>query len=285
MNYLAIALAALAPSAAEAQGDLVARADSLIAAGNYSAARGLLEEGRGDAEFAALAPARKARLLFLRARLNPDPQGAESDYLALVLGYPTAPEAPAALLYLGQGLHARGDYLRAAAYLERLVRDYPGDPHRGAGLLWLSRVQLAAQRPNEGCQTARQALAAVREPDQRALAESVQAASCAQAGGAPDRPYTPVEREVSRPEMSERGSFALQAGAFRRAEGADAVARRLRQAGFDPRIVFLRDSSLRHVRIGRFDTAAAAAEAARKLRAAGFDVVVVSDATAERSTP
>ncbi|MBX6366185.1 MAG: SPOR domain-containing protein, partial [Gemmatimonadetes bacterium] len=79
------------------------------------------------------------------------------------------------------------------------------------------------------------------------------------------------------------GPYALQSGAFRSRDGADDLARRLRRAGFEPRLVRLRDGHLILVRIGRFTGTADAVALARRVRAAGFDALVVDDAA--RETP
>jgi hypothetical protein len=249
-----------------------------------------------------------ARALFLRAQLETDPLSAQDDYLALALGHPTAREAPAALLYLGQGLLATGDHYRAVAYLERLARDYPASPHRPTALLWLVRVRMAAGQPNAACADAREGSAAARDPDLATLFRVEEAEACATAArGVADKPLstTPEPRQLqlatttgesptasptARSARSEGGKdepatarpFALQAGAFRGAGGAAALAGQLRKVGFESRIVFVPGSALYRVRIGFFQSAAEAEDLIRRVRAAGFEIVLVSDTPSER---
>ncbi|MFW6078694.1 MAG: SPOR domain-containing protein, partial [Gemmatimonadota bacterium] len=71
-------------------------------------------------------------------------------------------------------------------------------------------------------------------------------------------------------------------GAFRRERGAEALADRLRDAGYRPRLVYVPGSTLLRVRVGRFEARDQAAELARRIEADGFPVVVVRDAHRER---
>ncbi|MGH7477056.1 MAG: hypothetical protein ACRELD_12250, partial [Longimicrobiales bacterium] len=102
----------------------LARADSLARSGHATAARAHVADW-WRANGAAASPERP-QALYLRAILQRRFSDAEPDLLALVLGYPTTPQAPDALLRLGQGLLAAGDTSRADAYLRRLAIDYPG---------------------------------------------------------------------------------------------------------------------------------------------------------------
>ncbi|MGH7483043.1 MAG: tetratricopeptide repeat protein [Longimicrobiales bacterium] len=93
------------------------------------------------------------------------------------MGQPTSPFAPPALLRLGQGLLAEGDPDRAAAYLERLVIDYPRSAERALAYLWLARARRAARQPDAACRAADDGLAlAILEP---ALAELLRAEGAA----------------------------------------------------------------------------------------------------------
>lgn len=284
--------------------------DSLLARGSYSEARTMLQSWWQSAEGGnAPSAEQRARALFLRARLHTDPRAAEEDYLTLALAHPAAPQAPAALLALGQGLLAAGELQRAATYLERLARDYPSSQLRPVALLWLARVNLAAERPNAACTSARQGGEAARSPELITLlrAEADEACRAAATGGA-DKPFPPVaqrqtdqspqgQSEQAQPPPAQSSPtqrppegaaaatdrrFTLQVGAFREQAGAKALAARLREAGFEPRIVVVPGNSLRRVRIGVFQNAAEANAMARRVRAAGFEVVVTSDVAVER---
>ncbi|HEX7050619.1 MAG TPA: SPOR domain-containing protein [Longimicrobiales bacterium] len=265
-------------TAARAQETPVDRAEALVATGKYAEARTLLEQWWKDADGGLHAePAVRARALLLRARLTPDPDSAADDYLAVILGYPTTPEAAQALLYLGQGLLATGEVSRAIGYLSRLASDYPGNAHRATGFLWLARAQRAAGNPAAACAAANHGLRlASREPDLLALLRTEKDATCTAAATDTMPPATGAPAPL--------GPFTVQTGAFREPGGAHALAERLRQAGYEPRLVYIPGSRLLRVRVGRFSDANAAEEQAARLHAAGFAAIVVADAAKERAT-
>lgn len=276
-----------APAAAQAPVPSLDAVDSLIAAGLYDDARATLDRWWSAREAFQVPGSDRARGLVLRARLKPDPAAAEEDYLAVILGYPTSPVAPEALLRLGQGLLASGQAVRAAGYLRRLTADYPGRPQRTLGMLWLARAENAAHRPAAACAAAREGLLdAAQDPGLAAMLRLEEAASCAIGDGGRDavtaeRP--PVVTAAAPPAPpAETGRYAVQSGAFRYTEGADALLARLRDAGYDARAVLVPGSTLVRIRVGHFATADEAARLVREIRADGFEAVVVSDADEER---
>lgn len=284
------------PRGAQAQVPTLDRADSLVTAGDYDAARSILERWWSARDQFDVPGSDMARALMLRAQLAPDPETAEPDYLAVVIGYPTSSHAPQALLRLGQGLLAEGDATRAAAYLERLVADYPGRPERLPGLLWLARANNAASRPGQACSAARLGIRDARDPDMRAMLEVEAAASCAVGTEAqpPQQPpettpeRTPVRqptqqpRQENGPDQNASGNISVQTGAFRYRESADNLIEQLREAGHQPRLVRVPDSALLRVRIGRFASDEGARALIDQLRDQGFDAVLVRDVAEER---
>lgn len=269
------------PGDALAQERELDRAETLIADGDYERARAEIAAWweKVDAGHPAPGPQR-ARALLLRARLEPDPKIAELDYLTLVLTYPTAPEAPEALLRLGQGLLATGDSARASAYLERLVNDHPSSPQRSVGAAWLARVRQA-----DGTH---ETLAAGTEPGRRTSTEPDQRAGTEPSGRRVDATANTAagataEMEAGDPAHAD-GRFAVQSGAFRQRQGALELAERLRRAGHEPRLVGLPGSSLVRVRVGRFADRDSARALARRLIADGFEAFVVADAEREQPT-
>ena len=266
----------------------LARIDSLLSDGRFSAARSAFERWRTEnPRNARDVPANvHARALLLEGRMATEPDAAIDAYLALVLGYPTADEAPLALLRLGQGLLATNQPERARAYLERLALDYPRATERAEGLLWLARAQIATGRSQQACPTLRDAVA-LRTSDAslRARLEHEQAATC-------DAASAPAERvaDVAAPDDDTRanaqaGRFAVQAGAFSTAERAQRLVESLAARGFDDaRVVYIPVNRLARVRLGRFTSAGDAAALANRVRAAGFDAAVVTDATSERTS-
>ena len=273
--FMAAALLSFALAApAAAQVPTLDRVDSLVTAGQYDTARSILDRWWSARNEFDIPGSDKARALMLRAQLATDPEEAEPDYLAVVLGYPTSPHAPEALLRLGQGLLATGDATRAAAYLERLVADYPGRPQRTPGLLWLARANIAARRPSAACSAAREGLQTTSDPDLRAMLQVEAGASC---GIGPQPSAEPEEPD----EPAATGEYAVQTGAFRYRRSADDLIERLRDAGHQPRLVRVPRNDLLRVRIGRFQTSDQAEVLVTELRDQGFDAVVVSDADEE----
>ena len=289
LRYLVpLCLALALPTAASAQVPTLERVDSLVTAGHYDQARTILDRWWSARDEFEVPGSDMARALMLRARLAPDLEAAEPDYLAVVLGYPTSDYAPEALLRLGQGLLNAGDATRAAAYLERLVADYPGKPQRTLGLLWLARANTAARRPAAACRAARQGIASASDPDLRAMLQVEAGASCA-VGSSPEpraetRAETPTPRrtEPAAPAAATRGPYSVQTGAFRYERSAEALMERLREAGHSPRLVRLPGSDLLRVRVGRFQTADEARRLEAEIRTDGFDAVLVSDADEEQ---
>jgi len=287
---LAVLLLAVPGAAQDADLD---RVDSLIASGEYAAARSAVEQWWRAVEGGkSVSSEARARAHLLRARLAPDFRSAERDYLAVALGHPTTPYAPQALLSLGQGYLASGDIGRAVSYLKRLVDDYPRTNLRPVGLLWAARARRLDGDITGACAAARAGLA-VAESDLAVLLRMEERVACApadlaeagpsaraDADGGSDRRTAPAERAST----DAAGRFAVQSGAFRRASGAESLAARLRAAGFEPRLVFVSGSDLLRVRVGRFTTAAAAEAVAARLRSAGFPAVVVNDAHQERQS-
>jgi cell division septation protein DedD len=312
-------LAPLGPRPADGQAGGLDRVEALVDAGRYDDARSTLEAWWTANETASVPGAERARALMLRARLAGDPAEAENHYLSIVFGYPISPEAPQALLRLGQGLLAVGDAPRAAGYLQRLVADYPGRPERNLGQLWLARAQRAERQYAQACTTAREGLRDARDPDLVTLLRDEEAAACSGAGtvaragdGAartdPPPPATtatppatapstppagtpPATPRRTAPDRAEAtpparaaggGRFAAQAGAYRQQESVDDIMARLRRAGYEPRAVLIPGSQLIRVRVGRLATAAEAAALVNRLIADRFDAVVVNDADRER---
>jgi cell division septation protein DedD len=306
------ALAALGPRPADGQAGGLDRVEALIDAGRYHDARSTLDAWWTANESARVPGADRARALMLRARLAGDPAEAENHYLSIVFGYPISPEAPQALLRLGQALLALGEAPRAAGYLQRLVADYPGRPERNLGQLWLARAQRAERQHAQACATAREGLRDARDPDLVTMFRDEEAAACAGAGAArtdPEPPpattpatppattttppavappATPARTAPARAEATPParaaggGRFAAQAGAYRQQDSVDDAMVRLRRAGYEPRAVMIPGSQLIRVRVGRLATAAEAAALVSRLKADRFDAVVVNDADRER---
>ena len=145
MNKLVFifALGLLAAAAGDAESQqrptdpVFVRAQELVSDGNGTAGRALI-----DSVLKANSPSSRIypQALFWRASLAASAADAESDYRHLVVDYPLAPEAEAALLRLAQLELARGDKDGALAHLQRIPRDYPHSKSLARANYWMARV-------------------------------------------------------------------------------------------------------------------------------------------------
>jgi len=140
----------------------LARVDSLIRADRLDAARTALDEW--SATHTDVPGIDRAEAGLLRGRLARSWTEAEQAFIATAIGYPVTPQAPEALLRLGQGLVAAAippaepdAAARAVAYLERLVADYPNSHVRTQAFLWLARALHADGRAAAACRRLDQA--------------------------------------------------------------------------------------------------------------------------------
>ena len=285
---IALLLATLAvhPFSASAQDGSLTAVDAAIARGATADAQRELDAwwtAYGNSG-TAVSTRMRARAIFLRAELSTDAQWSQDDYLTVALDFPTAPEASAALLRGAQALLMRGEAERARTYLERLRRDYPGGPHHATGLLWLARVRTAT-RSGDACEAAEAGLAAAGEDQElRALLEAEMARCAPPATAAPPvRPAPVASAPASAPAQAAAGKYAVQLGAFRAPASAQSLAARLRELGYDARIVLVPGNALLRVRVGRFEGVTPARDLLRKLAESNIEGVVVVDADAEQN--
>jgi cell division protein FtsN len=182
--WIALALMAGA-GAAHAQDRTLDRVQNMIETGRLTEARNTLnawERDNGN-PLSEATPDDRARALYLTGALSTDAKAAEDAFIGVVLGYPSSPVAPDALLRLGQSLYAAGENDRALTYLQRLRSDYPGSPQRETGMLWLTRAQLAGGNAAAACGTARETLFNTTNENVRTLIEIERDRACAQSGG------------------------------------------------------------------------------------------------------
>ncbi|MEJ2216129.1 MAG: SPOR domain-containing protein [Gemmatimonadota bacterium] len=287
---LACVVLAVVPVAGAAQTPSLDQVEQLMQSGQYQQARQAIAQWWNATPDPG--PRDAARAHLLRGRLAVDPDSAETDYLAIALGFPTQPQAAEALLRLGQLLVNKGELQRAQGYLQRLAADYPGSDLRGPGLLWLARAyDIGGHRP-QACNAARLGLRdSGTNPDLASLLHVEEASSCqltsdsaakpAKARSQPAPARRPAQRPSPAPATPSRGPYAVQVGAFRLKHGAEALAAKLTKAGHTARLVLVPNSDLLRVRVGRFTTSQDAEDLVRRLKAEGFPAVVVGDADHE----
>ncbi len=186
----------------------------------------------------------RQRALWLKGLLTLDPEQAATSYMRLVVEYPGGPFTDRALLRLAMAADLRGEIAEAAEHYTRLARDHPASPLGDDARAWLrAHPEALATRDDPG--------------DDRG----------AESSGSPG---------------GENGVFAVQLGAFSAADGAQALAARARDAGFDVRTVRVVGDPFYRVRAGRFQDRTAAERLRDRIRAAGFDATLSANADREQ---
>lgn len=239
------------PHGLSALGEAEAAADS----GRAEAARAALERWfEAHGERASRDEMARARLL--RARLAQAADSAELEYLWVAIdGGP--PHAAEAWLRLAQLHLARGEPARARQSLERLRADFPQSGRVAESWLW-SGVALEAEGELEG-----------------ACGAWARAAREAARLG-PRGEEVRRRAEEGREGCARRAlRFTVQLGAFQARQGADALRRRAREAGFEARVEGP-EEGLYRVRVGRFGSVESARDLAARLREAGFSAVIAA---------
>lgn len=308
LGLLAVCALAAAPAAPlAAQAAPATRADSVMAI--FRRAQRLVNDGQGaegralvDSMLNAAEPRSpdEAEALFWRATLAESWEGAQRDYLRIMLEHDRSPRAGDAMLRLAQGEAARGDRDEAVRYLERLAREAPESDARAEGALWHGRLLLERGDRSGGCAVLRDGRAIVRQGQVelenqfdyliRGCPEPGAAAPVATALAArpPARDSAPAPRlapsavaPTPAPAAATlaRGGppmWSVQVAAVTTSAEATAMVQRLRARGYDARIDGT--SAPFRVRFGRFPTRAAATAALEgyktKEKAAAFLVEV-----------
>lgn len=223
VRSLIIALALVAGAgAAHAQDRTLERVHNMIATGRLTEARNTLNDWQrvNDDPLSAATPDDRARALYLTGALSTDAKAAEDAFIGVVLGYPSSPVAPEALLRLGQSFYAAGETDRALTYLQRLRSDYPASPQRETGMLWLTRAQIASGNPAAACGTARETLFRTTNANVRTLIEIERDRACTQSGGiatTAERADVIMPRQASAPADTPRAAARAERDARQQA--------------------------------------------------------------------
>ena len=272
---LAVCVALAAPPRAGGAQDGVdsalTRIERLVVAGDRSSARVLT-----DSLIAALPPdaPRLADALYWRAQSATSAADAERDYLRIALEHPFTARAPEALLALGQLELSRGDRNAARRRFDRVLRDYPSGRHVARASLWSGRLALEERDFTTGCATLNSARSLV-AADQIELRNQFDY-FIAQCERAPATDTTSTAAPSPEPDSATGTTgvqFSIQVAAYSARRDATAMAARLRERGFDVRVVG--DRAPFRVRVGRYPTRAAAMAALARMRAARVDGMVV----------
>lgn len=271
-------VAVMVPARASAQATSISLGaiDTLLARSRFRDAAAALDAWERE-HVSRITAAERATALLLRARMTQDGDSARSVYQSLSLGYPSSPEAPVALLRLGQLAAASGDAVRAKSYFQRVVTDYPTSPVRDEAVDWLAKA-------NSGAGVAPMIAAAknaATPPKNTATPPKNTPTSTPPVVTLPRTSTASAATASAATASAATGAFALQVGAFREASTAATVARQLAQRGFEARVVAVPGSTLARVRVGKFVTSRATEDTMRRLKSAGYEAVVVDDARAE----
>lgn len=260
----------------------LARVDELAREGRADEARALLgdwwEEERADASRTD-----RQQALWLRAVLTVDPAEASLDFKRITVEYPGGETAARALFRLGLLAAAEGEAGDAERYFRTLLRDYPESPLRLEARRWLDggegRMVLT---PPSGVEEAGEAGeerqgAAEGSEGREGGAEGVQASE-----GVGEVVRNAEGEDPARDEpAAANGDYSVQLGAFSSRERANRLAREVRGAGLEPRVVRVGRSSLIRVRVGRFELESGAERLYDRVIDMGYEATVVSDAARE----
>ena len=278
--FAAVALLAAGARTVIAQ---ATRADSLHTI--YRRAQRLVNDGQGvegralvDSMLNAAEPRSpdEAEALFWRATLAESWEGAQRDYLRIMLEHDRSSRAGDAMLRLAQGEAARGDRDEAVRYLERLAREAPESDARAEGALWHGRLLLERGDRATGCGLLRtgRVLLRVGEVELENQYEYL-IRGCPEPGAVETPPVAPATPPVApapaaapAPATTPRPGapmWSVQVAAVSTTTEATAMVKRLRDRGYDARV----DGTAApfRVRFGRFPMRAAATAALEGYRA------------------
>lgn len=289
-----IALSALLPASLLAQ-SRVSTADSAV----YARARQLVANGNGaagrvlvDSMLTVATPDTPgyAEALHWRAMLAATDADAEADYRRIVVEYPLSPRAGDALLQLAQLEITRGDRPSAASHLERYLLENTKHADRNKTSLTLVKLLFDLHELPRGCAVLGRALRDV-DPGQVEIhnqlayysprcagvdTNTTRVAAAAESAAKKDT----AKRESAATARKPAGRFTVQVCACATRADADRHVKRLKDNGFDGRVVGTAKPF--RVRVGRYETRAAATSAAGKIRAKKFDAFVTEIGGDER---
>jgi cell division protein FtsN len=290
---LAAPLAAQSADSSLTTDSVFLRVQRLAANGQGDAARALVQE---EFEAAPTASPRFVEALYWRAVVAPTAADAERDLKTIIVDYPLSPWAVPALMRLAQLEMTRREMDKALAHLDQVLVEHPTSSERPKASFWAARVMFEQGRVVEACRqlgdasrtapasdvelrnqidywNARCAAADTSAAAVRA-ADSSKAAMAGAFSGAAVPPPAPVGTSTTRPATppaappvpaSSKRQYTVQVAAYNTKTSADALAKSLRDRGYDAR-VFGTLAPFR-VRIGRYDKRTQADSAAQKLNA------------------
>jgi hypothetical protein len=209
------------------------------------------------------------------ARVLTSAVDAERDYLRIALDHPFTARAPEALVALAQLEFARGDRTAARRRFDRVLRDYPSGKHVARASLWSGRLAIEDRDYASGCATLNSARSLI-SSDQIELRNQFDyfISQCERAPAPADTMATPSPTSRPAPPAGAAGvQFSIQVAAYTVRRDATATEARLKERGFEARVVG--DRAPFRVRVGRYPTRVLAMSALARMRAARVDGIVV----------
>ncbi len=261
------------PCRGQQASDIGARIERLTAAGSSSAARAL-----ADSVLAASQEGSDPFIeaLYWHAVLDSTAAGAERDYLRLVVEYPLAARASAALLRLAELEMARQARDRARRHLDKLRADYPKSDHIARAQYLLARMARDDGETERACALLNAARARVDANDVELKNQITYLhASCVSvASPIPPADSMAVRDTSERPAprttpTTAKGQFAIQVAAYNTQREATSLARQLQRRGLPARVFGVKAPY--RVRVGRYATRE---EAQRAMTRAGLRGII-----------
>jgi len=248
------------------------RVQRLAANGEGEAARALVQK---EYEQAPTGSARFVEALYWRAVVAATAAEAERDLRTIIVDYPLSPWSVDALMRLAQLEMTRRDMDQALKHLDRVIVEHPNNPQRPRASFWIARVEFEQGRLAEACRQLGDA-ARTAPPTQVELRNQITywANRCAAADTAmvaavaaadSGKGVAPVAARPPVPPAPAKREYTVQVGAYNTRSGADALAKTLKDKGYEAR-VFGENAPFR-VRVGRYATRSEAEKAASKLNA------------------
>ena len=268
------------------------RVQRLAANGQGDAARALAQE---QFEAAPTASPRYVEALYWRAVVAATAADAERDLQTIIVDYPLSPWSVEALMRLAQLEMTRRDMEKALAHLNRVMVEHPNSPSRPKASFWIARVEFEQGKLTAACRQlgdagrtapvsdvelrnqieywatrcnpADTAMVVASSPDSTrpnpaaaaAAFTPAPAATAPAAGGA----AAPAVTAAAVPAAKKQ--YTVQVGAYNTKSAADALAKNLKDRGYDARVYG--SAAPFRVRVGRYDKHAQADAESNKLNA------------------
>jgi cell division protein FtsN len=268
------------------------RVQRLAANGQGDAARALAQE---QFEAAPTASPRYVEALYWRAVVAATAADAERDLQTIIVDYPLSPWSVEALMRLAQLEMTRRDMDKALAHLNRVMLEHPNSPSRPKASFWIARVEFEQGKLADACRQLGDAgrTAPVSDVELRnqieywatrcnpadtalAVASSRDSARSDPAAAAAAFTPTPAPAPaanvgVAAPAATAAAAsvpkkqYTVQVGAYNTKSAADALAKNLKDRGYEARVYGT--AAPFRVRVGRYDKHSQADAEASKLNA------------------